>query len=61
MADRIARINDLAQKNFNKAQGMLDMLNEIYGTNFGWLHKRVTLIENGEIHDAWAHMVVNMK
>lgn len=32
MKERIQKINEVAQENFEKAQGMLEMLNEICGT-----------------------------
>lgn len=46
MKERIQKINEVAQENFEKAQGMLEMLNEICGTKFGWLAKRVVIFEN---------------
>lgn len=46
MKERIKHINEVAQENFDKAQGMLEMLNDIYGTEFGWLNKRVVFFEN---------------
>lgn len=46
MKERIRKINTVAQENFDKAQGMLEMLNEVCGTNFGWLNKRVVIFEN---------------
>ena len=46
MLERIKKINEVAQENFDKAQGMLEMLNEICGTKFGWLAKRVVIFEN---------------
>lgn len=46
MKERIKHINEVAQENFDKAQGMLEMLNEICGTKFGWLNKRVVFFEN---------------
>lgn len=42
----IANINAVAKENWEKAQGMLDMLNELAGTKFGWLNKRVVRFEN---------------
>lgn len=57
MKERIARINEMAQQNFDRAQGMLDMLNEICGTKFGWLNKRVVIFENpdGTVAERYAH------
>ena len=63
MKERIAKINEVAQDDFSKAQGMLEMLNEICGTKFGWLKKRVVIFDNPDgtvaeryahCHDAWA-------
>lgn len=34
--------NSVAQENFNKAEGMIDVLNEIYGTHFGWRVKELS-------------------
>ena len=34
------------EENFDKAQGMLSMLNSIYGTDFGFLNRRVVRFEN---------------
>lgn len=65
MKERINKINEVAQENFDKAQGMLDMLNEICGTQFGFLNKRVVRFENpngsvaeryAHCHDAWAEL-----
>jgi len=63
MKELIYKINH--EVNFTKAQGMLEMLNLIYGTKFDFLNKRVVRFENpnGSIaeryanaHDAWAEM-----
>ena len=65
MKERIKHINEVAQENFDKAQGMLEMLNEICGTKFGWLNKRVVFFENPDasvaekyahVHDAYMWM-----
>lgn len=57
MKERIQKINEVAQENFEKAQGMLEMLNEICGTKFGWLAKRVVIFENpnGSTAEKYAH------
>lgn len=57
MKERIKKINEVAQENFDKAQGMLEMLNEICGTKFGWLAKRVVIFENpdGSTAERYAH------
>lgn len=41
MTERIDWINRVAIDDFEKAEGMLDMLNEIYGTDYGFLARRV--------------------
>lgn len=65
MKERISKINEVAQENFEKAQGMLEMFNDIYGTKFGWLNKRVVRFDNPDAstcfkyahcHDAWAEL-----
>ena len=64
MKDLIYKINH--EKNWDKAKGMLEMLNTIYGTNFGFLNKRVVRFENpngstaekyAHCHDAWAELL----
>ena len=63
MKELIYKINH--EENWEKAQGMLDMLNLIYGTQFGFLNKRLVRFENpngsvaeryAHCHDAWAEM-----
>lgn len=65
MKERIKTINETAQRNFEKAQGMLEMLNDLCGTKFGWLSKRVVYFEEPDastcvkyraVHDAWANL-----
>lgn len=62
MKERVKEINDTAQENFEKAEGMLEMFNDIYGTQYGWLNKRVVWFEKPEastcekyknVHDVW--------
>ena len=55
--ERIEKINDVATTDFARAQGMLDMLNDICGTQFGWLAKRVVIFENpnGSTAERYAH------
>lgn len=57
MKERIKHINEVAQENFDKAQGMLEMMNEICGTKFGWLNKRVVFFENPDasVAEKYAH------
>ena len=63
MKELIYKINH--EENWEKAQGMLEMLNLIYGTQFGFLNKRVVRFENpngsvseryAHCHDAWVEM-----
>lgn len=58
MKERISHINKVAQENWEKAQGMLEMFNEIYGTQFGWFDKRVVIFENpnGTVAERYSHM-----
>ena len=64
MKELIYKINH--EENWEKAQGMLEMLNLRYGTQFGFLNKRVVRFENpngsvaeryAHCHDAWAEML----
>ena len=45
------------EENFDKAQGMLEMLNTMCGTKFGFLNKRVVRFENPDApsHEKYAH------
>lgn len=63
MKELIMKINH--EDNFEKAQGMLEMLNAIYGTRFGFLNKRVVRFDNPDAsvaeryahcHDVWAEL-----
>ncbi len=57
MVEQIRKINMVAQENFDRAQGMLDMLNEFYGLKLGWLAKRVVVFDNpdGSVAERYAH------
>ena len=56
MKERINMMNKTAQENFDMAKGMLEMFNDIYGTDYRWLNKRVVYkTEDGHFHDAWAN------
>ena len=46
MVEQIRKINEVAQENFDRAKGMLDMLNELTGLKLGWLAKRVVVFDN---------------
>lgn len=52
----IQEINHVASENFDKARGMLDMLNTLCGTKYGWLAKRVIRFENpdGSVAERYA-------
>lgn len=63
MKELIYKINH--EENNDKACGMLEMLNAIYGTQFGMLRGRVVRFENpnastaekyAHAHDAWAEL-----
>lgn len=61
MKERIKNINMTAWENFDKAEGMLEMFNEIYGTNYGFLNKRVVMFEGdkkdyAKCKDAWVNL-----
>lgn len=62
--EMINRLNNMAQENFEKAKAMLDGINMVLGTKYGWLHKRVVFFEEPDApayikyrnaHDAWAN------
>lgn len=46
MKEKLHMINETAKENFDKAQGMLEMLNYYEGEKFGWLRKRVVRFED---------------
>ena len=64
IVERLKEINAEAQINWEKAQGMLEMMNDIFGTQFGWLAKRVVIFENpnGSVAERYAavHDAVTM-
>lgn len=52
---QLSELNALARADFGKAVGMLEGINFVLGTNYGWLNKRVVLKSlDGRYHDAWA-------
>lgn len=62
--EQIKKLNTLAQEDFEKAQAMLDGINMVLGTKYGWLNRRVVWFENPDAsvaeryahaHDAWAY------
>lgn len=58
LRDIIDNINEIAQENFDRAAGMLEMFNEIYNTKLEWYNKRVVYYESpmGIRRDAWANL-----
>lgn len=52
----IEKLNEIAQEDFNKAQLMLDGVNLVLGTKYGWLRKRVVFFDNpdGSIAEKYA-------
>lgn len=57
MKERIMKINETAATNLEKAKGMLEMFNDIYGTQYGFLGARVVRFENpnGSVAEKYAH------
>lgn len=62
--EMINRLNNMAQEDFEKAEAMLEGINMVLGTKYGWLNKRVvffdepdapTCIKYKHAHDAWAN------
>ena len=62
--EQVADMNRLAKENWEKAQGKLEGMNEILGTDYGWLGKEVVWFETHDklntaeryahCHDAYA-------
>lgn len=50
--DMVRRINETAVEDFARAQGMLDMLNELCGTEYGWLNRRMVCSDAPRSHTA---------
>ena len=46
MQEVISKINGVAIENFEVAEGMLEVVNDIMGTKFGWLNRRVVIFDN---------------
>ena len=44
--EMISKLNNVAQENFEKAKAMLNGINMVLGTKYGWLHKRVVFLKN---------------
>ena len=63
LKELISKIN--REENFERKQGMLEMINLIYGTRFGFLGGRVVMFDNPDAsvseryahcYDAWAKL-----
>jgi len=61
---QVYALNELAHKDFDKAQAMLDGINMVLGTEYGWLNRRVVEFKNpngstvekyADCRDAWVH------
>lgn len=62
--EMISELNTIALEDFDKAKAMLDGINMVLGTKYGWLNKRVvffdepdssTCIKYRNAHDAWVY------
>ena len=61
--EMISKLNEIAEENFEKAQAMLEGINLVLGTEYGWLNKRVVFFDDmssvaskyASVHDAWAY------
>ena len=62
--EAIKKLNEIAIEDFDKAEAMLDGINMVLGTKYGWLKRRVvffdepdatTCIKYRNVHDAWAY------
>lgn len=59
----ISKLNAIAAENFEKAQAMLEGINLVLGTEYGWLGGRVVFFDDtssvaakyASAHDAWAY------
>ena len=55
---QVKMLNDLAKEDWSRAQGMLDGMNEILGTDYGWLGKEVVWFETHDranVAERYAH------
>lgn len=61
--EMIDKLNEIAEENFEKAQAMLEGINLVLGTEYGWLAKRVVFFDDtssvaakyASAHDAWVY------
>ena len=60
----ISKLNEIALDDFERADAMLDGVNLVLGTQYGWLKKRVVFFDNPNVlacdkyknvHDAWIY------
>lgn len=62
---QVKELNAIAQSDFPKAQAMLDGINLVLGTDYGWLAKRVSWFDThnrenvaeryAHVHDAYTY------
>lgn len=57
MIERIKKINETAAESLEKAKGMLEMFNDIYGTQYGFSAARVVRFDDpdGSVAERYAH------
>ena len=61
--EMIGKLNNMAAENFEKAQAMLDGINMVLGTEYGWLNRRVVFFDDtssvarkyASVHDAYVY------
>ena len=61
--EMIGKLNKMAAENFEKAQAMLDGINMVLGTEYGWLNGRVVFFDDtssvvrkyATAHDAYVY------
>lgn len=60
----ISKLNDIAQEDLQKAMAMLDGINLVLDTKYGWMCSRVVYFDNPDdstcmkyrgVHDAWVN------
>lgn len=59
----VHELNEIAKVDFEKAEAMLEGINLVLGTEYGWLNQRVTYFDDtssvaskyATAHDAWAN------
>lgn len=61
--EMIGKLNNMATENFEKAKAMLDGINMVLGTKYGWLNGRVVFFDDtssvarkyATAHDAYTY------